>query len=64
MEKKLSEMKPTAWEESDDWRSIVAPDQQADFLKRVSEAQRDGYRVKSVLVMAGVPVIYNVEQVE
>ena len=56
----MANLTPESWTETDDFREIVKPSQQADFLERIAEAHREGKVVNSVMVMNGVPVLYNI----
>lgn len=48
------------WEESEDWRALVSPANQQKFLEALAESKREGREVKSVLVIGGTPLVYNV----
>ena len=48
------------WEESEDWRVVVSPAHHEKFLETLAESKREGREVKSVLVIGGTPIVYNV----
>lgn len=48
------------WEESEDWRAVVAPANHEKFLETIAESKREGREVNSVLVVSGTPLVYNV----
>lgn len=48
------------WEESEDWRAVVSPANHQKFLETLAESKREGREVKSVLVVGGAPIVYNV----
>lgn len=48
------------WEESEDWRSMVSPENHEKFLEVLAESEREGKEVKRVILVAGTPIIYDV----
>ena len=54
----MTNLTPTAWIESQDFRDVVNPDQHADFLANIAAAHAEGYVVTRVVVIGGVPVVY------
>lgn len=48
------------WEESEDWRSLISPENQDKFLETLAESKREGKEVKRVIVVGGTPIVYDV----
>jgi hypothetical protein len=57
-------IEPKHWEDSEEWKEMIAPQLHSDFLQRLEESKREGYRVNEVLVINGVAVLWNVSQVD
>ena len=56
----MTNLTPESWTETEDFREVVKPDQQADFLKRIAEAHSEGREIYSVLVVGGVPMVFSI----
>ncbi|MEQ6896226.1 hypothetical protein [Microbacterium sp. KR10-403] len=56
----MATMNREHWENSEDWRSQVKPELHESFLETLAESKREGKEVKSVIVVAGTPLVYNV----
>jgi len=50
------------WTNSDEWTTLIAESQHASFQAHLAEAAAEGTPVTSVIVVGGVPVVYNVIQ--
>lgn len=55
----MASIEPTQWVKSEDWRTVVSIEHHTDFLNALADAARDGDTVKSVTVIGGVPIAYN-----
>lgn len=56
----MATMNREQWEASDDWRSLVSPANHEKFLQTIADSKREGKEVKSVIVIGGTPLVYNV----
>lgn len=54
----MNELTPAAWTESEDFRDVVKPEHHDDFLKTIADAHAEGYAITRVLVVRGVPIVY------
>lgn len=48
------------WEDSEDWRSVVAHENHEQFLETLAASKREGKEVKRCIVIAGAPIVYDV----
>ncbi|MDQ1130904.1 hypothetical protein [Microbacterium sp. SORGH_AS_0888] len=56
----MATMNRELWEESEDWRKLVSPENHARFLETIAESKRDGKEVKRVILVGGTPIVYDV----
>lgn len=56
----MATMNREQWEESEDWRSMVSPENHNKFLETLAESKREGKEVKRVIVVGGTPIVYDV----
>lgn len=56
----MATMNREQWEESEDWRSIVSPENHEKFLETIAESKREGKQVKRCVVIGGTPLVYDV----
>lgn len=58
----MAELTPDAWTTTQDFRDVVKPSFHADFLQTIADAHAEGYAITKVVVVGGVPVIYQREE--
>ncbi|MCM3615716.1 hypothetical protein M3672_14890 [Microbacterium enclense] len=56
----MATMNREQWENSEDWRSLVSPENHEKFLEVLAESRREGKEVKRVIVVAGTAIVYDV----
>ena len=56
----MATMNREQWENSEDWRSMVSPENHEKFLETLAESKREGKEVKRVIVVGGTPIVYGV----
>lgn len=56
----MATMSREQWEESEDWRSMVSPENHDKFLETLAESKREGKEVKRLIVVGGTPIVYDV----
>lgn len=56
----MATMNREQWEESEDWRKLVSPENHEKFLEVLAESKREGKEVKRVILVAGTPIVFDV----
>jgi len=59
----MDDLTPDAWIESEDFRDVVKPEFHDDFLRTIAGAHSEGCAITKVIVIGGVPVVYERREV-